>query len=429
MFVYRRAIPRTLQTDILVVGGGPAGAMAAITAARQGYSTTLVERYAFLGGASTAVLDTFCGFYLRQDNESHKIVAGIPDLVIDELNRRGAALVRPSGYEKAGDVITYNPEVLKTVWEALAQGAGVKLLYHTFAGDAVMEGERLAGIIAVGKGGWMRIQAQVVIDASGDADLAVAAGAPCEAVAPLQAMTTTFRMGGVDVERANQVDKDELACLLAQATASDSSLPAEAGNFSIMALPSMITVNMVRIVGLDPTDPEQLTQAEIQGRAQALACQRFLQASAPGFEASYLASFSAQVGVRESRRIIGEYRLTKEDVLQARRFPDAIARCAWPVEQHLPGAGVRVEYPPEGRAYDIPYRCLVPHKVQGLLVAGRCLSADRDAHASARVMAQCMAMGQAVGAAASLAIRNQCAPREVNINELQAQLLATGALI
>jgi hypothetical protein len=188
-------------------------------------------------------------------------------------------------------------------------------------------------------------------------------------------------------------------------------------------------VNMAHVSNLDPTDPEQLTQAEIQGREQALACQRFLQTHLPGFEGSYLSKLSTQIGVRESRRIIGEYRLTCKDVLQARRFSDGIARGAWPVEEHRPEAGVRVEYLPEGQTYDIPYRCLLPRKVQGLLVAERCLSADHDAHASVRVMAQCMAMGQAVGIAAGLAIRDRGAPRDINISELQTQLRATGAMI
>ena len=431
MQIYQRRIPTTLETDILVVGGGSAGAVAAITAAGQGYSVTLIESYGFLGGISTTVLDTFCGFYLRKGGESRKIVGGIPDLVIDELNQRGAALVRTSSYWKAGDVITYHPEMLKIVWESLALQTGVRLLYHTFAADAIMEGERVVGIVTTGKSGWMRIKAQVVIDASGEAYLAAAAGVLCEQGSCLQAMTTTFHVGGVDVAHASQVSKDELASLMAEAAAINERFPIKAGSYSITTMPGMMIVNMAHISDLDPTDPEQLTQAEIQGREQALACQHFLQTRLPGFEGSYLVKLSTQIGVRESRRIIGEYRLTRDDVLQARRFSDGIARGAWPVEEHRPDAeaSVRVEYLPEGQTYDIPYRCLLPQKVQGLLVAGRCLSADHDAHASVRVIAQCMAMGQAAGIAAGLAIRDRGAPRDINISELQAQLRATGAMI
>ena len=231
MQIYQRTTPTTLETDLLVVGGGSAGAVAAITAARQGISVTLVERYGFLGGASTTVLDTFCGFYLLEGGRSRKIVGGIPDLVIDELNQRRAVLVRPSSYWKAGDVITYHPEMLKIVWETLAVKAGVRLLYHTFAADALMEDERLIGIVATGKGGWMRIKTQVVLDASGDADLAVAAGVPCEQSPHLQAMTTIFRVGGVDVARANKVSKDELTSLLAKAAASNRETPNQRRQF------------------------------------------------------------------------------------------------------------------------------------------------------------------------------------------------------
>ncbi len=429
MQTYQHTILTNLDTDVLVIGGGSAGAIAAITAASQGNSVILVERYGFLGGVSTTVLDTFCGFYMHKGNESRKIVGGIPDLVINELFKRGAARVRHSGYWKAGDVITYHPEVLKIIWELLAVQAGVRLLYHTFAADVIIEDDRVVGIIATGKSGWMCIKAQIVIDASGDADIAAAAGVPYEKGPHMQAMTTTFRMGGVDVERASQVSKEELAELLAKAAASDERLPIKTGSFSITTIPGEMTVNMTNISSLDPTVTEQLTRAEIHGREQALACQLFLQKFTPGFKNAYLLNFSAQIGVRESRRIIGEYRLTREDVLQVRHFYDGIVRCAWPVEEHGTDASVRVKYLPEGQMYDIPYRCLIPQRVQGLLVAGKCLSADHDAHASVRVMAQCMAMGQAAGTAANLAIRDQCRLLNINIVDLQKQMRSTGAII
>jgi hypothetical protein len=242
-------------------------------------------------------------------------------------------------------------------------------------------------------------------------------------------MTTTFRIGGIDVTRAREISRNELTRLLEEAASNDGRFRKIAGSFSITTLPGVLAVNMVRIPNLDPTDPEQLTLAEIQGREQALVCQRFLQACVPGFEDSYLLSLSTQIGVRESRRIAGDYRLTREDVLRARRFRDGIARCAWPMEAHHSETRAQVEYLPEGQTYDIPYRCLLPRNVQGLLVAGRCLSADHDAHASVRVMAQCMAMGQAAGLAADLAIRHRSVPRDIEIGELRTQLRAIGAII
>lgn len=430
MDIYRKTIDSSLTTDILVVGGGPAGAIAAIAAARQGHSVVLVERYGFLGGVSTTVLDTFCGFYVRDGDQSRKIVGGTPDLLLAELKRRNAVLVRQSGYWKAGDVITYDPSVLKVVWENQAIQAGVKILFHSFAADAILDCGRIQGAIVVGKGGWLKIEARVVIDASGDADVAAAAGAPFEKGPDLQVMSTTFWAGNVDIDAARQISKDELAILLADAIARGSfQLPAGGGSYSLTTLPSVMAVNMVRIAAVDPTDPWQLTQAEIEGRRQALEYHRFLKERVPGFENSCVTSLGTQIGVRESRRILGDYRLSRKDVLEGRHFSDGVALCAWPLEEHHPQKETRLEYLPDGHTYAIPYRCLLPQGIEGLLVAGRCLSADHEAHASVRVMAQCMAMGQAAGIAAGLAIQGQSSPRDVNIEELCARLRAAGAIL
>ena len=189
---------------------------------------------------------------------------------------------------------------------------------------------------------------------------------------------------------------------------------------------------MVRVSNLEPTDPEQLTLAEIQGREQALACQQFLQTHIPGFEGSYLVNLSTQIGVRESRRhiTIGEYRLTRKDVLQARSFHDGIAHGAWPMEEHRPDASVRLEYLPEGQTYDIPYRCLLPQEVQGLLVAGRCLSADHDAHAlPGRSHGTVHGYGAGCGGRCRSGGQRSSFARDINISDLQAQLRATGAMI
>lgn len=432
MEIYSAPVKHELRTDILVVGSGAAGATAAIAAARQGASVLLVERYGFMGGTSTIALDTFCGFFVY-GGTSEKIVGGVADDVLDMLQKYDRILVRASTNWRSGDVITYNPQSLKYVWETLALNAGVRLLYHTLVVDALMADNRLCGVIAVNKSGLLHIHAQVVIDASGDADVAAAAGVPFESGASggvLQGLTTTFRLGNVDVDRAQQTGHEELQALMREAAdRGEYRIVHRGGTLNLTPLPREIGANMARVQITDPTDVFQLTQAEIEGRQQALEYVRFLRERVPGYENAYLSSLSTQIGIRESRRIFGEYRLTRDDVLNARQFEDRIARCAWPVEDHTVKDTVRFEYLRPGTTYDIPFRCLLPRTVEGLLVAGRCLSADHDAHASARVMAQCMAMGQAAGTAAAIAAEKKVIPRDIAFPNVRERLIRDGALI
>lgn len=419
------------ETDVLVIGSGSSGATAAIAAAQQGANVTLIERYGFMGGISTQVLDTFYGFF-TPGSESKKVIGGVPDQIVDALMQRGKALYRPNTYG-AGQGITYDPETLKIVWERLATQAGVRLLYHSFVTDVVCEGERVAGVIAATKAGFVRIHAGVVIDASGDADVATAAGVPFEGAstgAAVQSLTTTFHLINVDVERAQQVKKDQLHALMQAAIESgDYDLPRREGSVHITPFEGVMATNMTRIGEIDATDPEQLSAAEIEGRRQAEEYARFLIDRVPGYEQASMARLSHQIGIRESRRIFGEYRLRRDDVLNARKFDDAIAQCGAPIEDHHAGSDTKWQYLPDGETYDIPYRCLVPQKTEGLLVVGRCLSADHDAHASVRSMGQCMAMGQAAGVAAKLALEKKQMPREVDMPTLQARLRDIGAVL
>jgi glycine/D-amino acid oxidase-like deaminating enzyme len=429
MEIYTKSLKGAGVADVLVVGSGSAGATAALTAARLGASVILIERYGFMGGISTQVLDTFYGFY-TPGSAAKKVVGGIPDLVVDELTKREMAILRPNTYG-AGQGITYDPETLKVVWETLAIQAGVRLLYHTFVIDVLQEAERVYGVVAAGKGGLVRLEAEVVIDASGDADLAAAAGVPFEGAkdGPVQSLTTTFRVINVDVERARQVKKAELHELMQEAIQSGGyQLPRKEGSVHITPLEGVMATNMTRVGQIDATDPEQLTLAEVEGRKQAMEYFRFLRDKVPGYEKAALSWLSHQVGVRESRRIFGKYRLTREDVLAGRKFDDAIAQCGAPIEDHHAGDQTRWEYLADGDTYQIPYRCLLPQSVEGLLVAGRCLSADHDAHASVRSMGQCMAMGQAAGAAGALASAQGIPPSELPIEKLQSRLREIGAL-
>ena len=205
-------------------------------------------------------------------------------------------------------------------------------------------------------------------------------------------------------------------------------LPREEGSVHRTPLPGVVATNMTRVANVDATDPAELTKAEVEGRKQALEYARFLRERVPGYGRAYLMNFSTQIGIRETRRVRGDYWLARDDVLEARHFADAVAQCGAPIEDHHAGSDTRWEYVPPGSTYDIPYRCLLPQGVENLLVAGRCLSASHDAHASVRSMGQCMAMGQAAGAAAALAAIGDTAPRLLDVALLQARLRAEGAL-
>ncbi len=431
MEIYSTTIKSHWQTDVLVIGGGPAGMIAALAAAEQGAAVTLVERYGFLGGVSTQVMDTFCGMYPSGDNPP-KIVGGIMDRVIDELFHRGKALYRMCPYSYSR-LVTYDQPTLKVIWETMARQAGVNVLLHTFVVDAWREGDRVAGVVAVNKGGFVRLQARVVIDASGDADVAAAVGVPYESAedGPVQTLTTSFRLMHGDVERSQQAGTEDLRTLVAEAVEGNGyDLPNPDVPFWRTPLAGVVSTNMTQITDIDPSDPLQLSEAESRGRRQALGCIRFLREFVPGFENAGLLDFGTQIGVRESRRICGDYQLTREDVVSGQKFEDAIAKGAWPIEDHRAEQDSTAwNLLSDDVVYDIPYRCLLPQGVEGLLVAGRCLSADHEAHASARPMVQCMAMGQAAGVAAALALDKNLMPREVSMGELQDSLRELGAVI
>jgi hypothetical protein len=337
------------------------------------------------------------------------------------------AFERPNTYG-AGTGVTYDPEVLKLLWEQMAEEAMVEVLLHTWATG--IDGN---AIRVWNKGGESFVQARVIVDASGDADLCAMAGVPYEdakTTPGVQSLSTIFRVANVDVEKAASVPKAELwAMMRAAAESGDYRLPRLEGSWHRTPHPGVITVHMTRVPNVDATDPEQLTHAEIEGRRQVREYHRFLRDRVPGFEQSVLVATSPAIGVRESRRVIGDYRLTRDDVLAARRFEDEVALCGAPIEDHAAAPDTRWTYVPEGGVYGIPYRCLLPQGVDGMLVAGRCFSATHDAHASARSMATCMAMGQAAGTAAAMASAGGVTPRAIDPGSLREKLLDCGALL
>ncbi|MBV9622488.1 MAG: FAD-dependent oxidoreductase [Acidobacteria bacterium] len=437
MYTYSKQIPILASPDVLVVGSGSAGATAAIAAARLGQSRSaafevmLLERYGFLGGTSTTVLDTFYGFY-TPGKVPKKVVSGVPDDVIAGLKQLDRAIERPNTFG-AGTGITYNPEFLKVVWERLALAAAVRLLLHTFVTDVVMEHDRIVGVIVSSKAGLGLIRAAIVVDASGDADVAALCGAPFERagdIDPAQTLTTTFRMANVNRAEADKVSRASFLEKLRQAARTGNyDLPRKEGSVHVTPIAGVTATILTRVSVANPTDPSDLTSAEIEGRRQALEYERFLRECVPGYSQARIVAFSTQIGVRETRRIYGEYRLTREDVLSARKFDDSVGLCGAPIEDHFSGEGTRWEYLPEGETVSIPYRTLLPKDVQGLLVAGRCFSATHDAHASVRSMAQCMAMGQAAGAAAGLCARSRKNPRELSYPDLRRALVEMGATL
>jgi glycine/D-amino acid oxidase-like deaminating enzyme len=421
----------TDRYDVVVVGSGSAGASAAISGARLGARTLLVDRLAFMGGTSTAVLDTFYAFY-TPGSVARRVVGGLGWEVVERLTAEGVAFERPNTYG-AGTGVTYDPETLKVVWEQLAEDAGVDLLLHTWATGVRVRDGRAEAVRVWNKGGERWFEASAIVDASGDADLCAMAGVrydDARTTDRVQSLSTLFRVANVDVGLASAVPKTELWALMAAAAESGAyRLPRVEGSWHRTPFEGVVMVHMTRIPNVDATDPDALTRAELEGRRQVREYHRFLRDRVPGFERSVVVATSPAIGIRESRRIFGDYRLTRDDVLSGRHFDDEIALCGAPIEDHHAGGGTDWQYIPESGVYGVPYRALLPGGIEGLLVAGRCFSGTHDAHASARSMATCMAMGQAAGTAAAIAAANGLTLRAIDVSVLRERLRAEGALL
>lgn len=425
--------------DVIVAGSGSSGSTAAIAAARNGARTLLIEKYGFLGGTSTAVLDTFYGFF-TPGSRSLKVVGGVADDVVATLQQSGGCFERPNTYG-AGTGITYNSEYLKVVWERLVASAGASILLHAWIQDAKVSANRVQSLTVATKKGLQRMEGDFFIDATGDADICHFAGAPCELAGehePAQTLTTTFKVANVDIALRKTISKLEFHSRMAAAVQSgEFDLPRREGSDHATPIYGVMATNMTRVQSFakeqgkfkNSTDPEFLSCAEIEGRKQALEYLRFLKHCIPGYANAELVAFGTQIGVRETRRIHGEYRLTREDVLSAKQFDDQIGLCGAPIEEHHAGVDTKWQYLPDGSCVGIPFRTLIPHELENVLVAGRCFSATHDAHASVRSMAQCMAMGQTAGTAAALSHARKQSPRELNVPTLLQRLREQGAIL
>jgi hypothetical protein len=431
------AIQQTFETDILIVGGGSAGCLAALAAAQQkGYSVALAERYGFPGGTSTQMLDTFYGFFTPGE-QPRKIVGGLPDLVVDELDKTSDIFLRPNSYG-AGTGVNYNPERLKWVWDSLLTQNNIRLFYHSILVGVESVKEHSACIFFHKGEGFFKINAKRVIDASGDADYCFHAGIPFEKAGesePAQSMTTTFRMCNVDLQKfTNAGGKQMLKEKMTGAFESRTYLlPRREGSAHEMCQPGCISTVAVKVTDLDASKVGELTEAEIEGRKQAFEYERFFRGEVPGYENAKIIGLSHQIGIRETRRVYGLNRLTREECLAGQIPESSVLLCGAPIEDHRKGKQgedeTRWEYIPGTGVYGVPYGCLVPKGSTAAWVAGRCFSATHDAHASCRSMAQTMSMGQAAGLAAVLSLEKNYSARDVPVNRLQEKLTGLGAVL
>lgn len=367
------------------------------------------------------------------------MVAGALRTLLERLIAAGGAIA-PS--QDTGYTVPFDPEIFKAVALQLLDEAGVQYLLHAFASDVIEERPHPPAVIFETKSGPLVVNARVIVDCTGDGDIAARAGAPYEVGRDpdglVQPMTLMFRM--VDIERAAFAayvrehpsqwhGVHGLWDLIEQATAAGTlDLPREDMLFFGTPHPHEVSVNSTRVTGVLGTSVWDLTYAEWASRRQMQQIVAFLTRYVPGFEKAYAAQSGVTVGVRETRRVLGEYQLTADDVLSARKFDDVIARGSYPIDIHNPhGKGTMLKRLPPGEAYDIPLRCLLPKETNHLLVAGRCLSGTHEAHSSYRVMPIAMATGQAAGVCAALAVRAGRTPSAIAHEQVQRELERQGA--
>jgi hypothetical protein len=416
----------------------------------------LIEKYGFLGGLGTAGLVN--PFMSSSTSTGEPLVGGFYHDLCDRMDALGGMLGR-----------AFDPEAMKYAAQEMLLESGADLLLHSWVTDVSLQGQSIESLGVLTKSGAHRLAGRVFIDATGDADVAAMAGVPYEKGNPehgmTQAMTLMFTIGGVDARKSLEYARDNPDQMRFPKPDSDRAIdrmlqsvigvagfyrevemarangefPLEQDLVFFLTLPTpgQVVVNTTHISGLDGTRSEDLTSAEIEGRRQAWAVMSFLRKYIPGFGHAHLLQTAPQVGVRETRRILGEYVFTSDDVRAGRKFADVVLRSAYPVDVHTPvGKGYAREddhtepcIPPPGDWYEVPYRSLIPRGIENLLAAGRCISATHEGQGAVRIMPNCMALGQAAGIASALCALRGISPRKLDPGVLHESLLAQGAIV
>jgi hypothetical protein len=410
--------------DVAVIGGGFAGVAAAIAAARGGAKVIIIEKSNALGGAATnCLVNPFMPYKTKINGENVALSAGIFKELHEKLEKRGAM---------RGE--SFLEEELKYVMSETVAEAGIAILYHAYIFKANKNGDRISSVSVATKQGEMKIEADYFIDATGDAQLAFLSDCPTilgrEPDNLCQPMTLCFRVGNADVEKF-YASKPKLAEAHKKALEAGELInPRE--NVLVFKTPihNVLHFNTTRVVKKDPTNPEDVTEAELLAHRQVFEIYDFMKKHADGLENSFLMMTAAEIGVRESRMIVSEYVLTEKDCRAFTKFEDGIAACNYDIDIHNPeGSGTSHYYFPEGEFYTIPYRSLIPKGVSNMLVAGRCISSDHGAQASYRIMPTVCCIGEAAGSAIAMAVTNGRDVKEVDTHKLREVLKANGAFI
>ena len=410
--------------DLAVIGGGFAGVAAALAAARGGAKVLIVEKSNCLGGAAVnCLVNPFMPYWTKIDGKRVDLSTGIFKEIHDRLEERNA-MKKESFLE----------EELKYILNEMVIEANIDLLFHAYIFWANTCADRVASVTVATKSGEMQIEADYFIDATGDAQLAYLAGCPTvlgrEPDHLCQPMTLCFRVGNVDVDKF-YASRERLKISHAQSLAAGELInPRE--NILVFRTPihNVLHFNTTRVVRKNPTSPEEVTEAEVLARKQVYEIYDFMKKHADGLENSFLMMTAAEIGVRESRMIVGDYVLTEQDCKNCVKFEDAIAACNYDIDIHNPeGTGTSHYYFPAGAYYTIPYRSLIPQNINNMLVAGRCISSDHGAQASYRIMPVVCCIGEAAGSAIGLAARSGCSVRDINPKDLQSVLKKNRAYI